>query len=162
MDLGPIWSIKWSITIDLHWWCWRWRLTLGVVIPLVFQILAFSLIQMNLLFSETPRHTPLFPYFWDTIFIPSYVNSVNTHTNAHLSIISCASCSTLPLIRICSDGPIINVEGLLSKVSYGQYICQGHGVVAMLGLPDLPTRNRPNFSSSAVLRIVYLEMIKRH
>ena len=46
MDLGPIWSVKWSVTIDLHWWHCHWRLThrlthhltlcltLGVIIPL--------------------------------------------------------------------------------------------------------------------------------
>ena len=38
MDLGPIRSVKWSATIDLHWWRCRchchWRLTLPLPLPL--------------------------------------------------------------------------------------------------------------------------------
>ena len=62
MDLGPIWSVKWSVTIDLHWWCCYWRLTLGVVIPLRLKIWKLkALLFPSVWFQSQP--TP-FNFFW--------------------------------------------------------------------------------------------------
>ena len=57
-----IWSVKWSVTIDLHWWCCYWRLTLDVVIPLRLKIWKLkALLFPSVWFQSQPSP---FNFFW--------------------------------------------------------------------------------------------------